>query len=147
MWSRFTATTAERFFRIDRALEPAHYVTDIASQDLFIVDPDLHTSFLAPTIVYGSDGDDVTAAVPVPAAGSPWPARGTSPPPHLSLTAANGTAANNSIHYGRYDYKRLCEKELVCQLKKFITKSVSKFVFAQRSLQPKLPRRRYYSVS
>jgi len=112
VWSALTATTAERFFRIDRALEPAHYVTDIASQDLFIVDPDLHTSFLAPTIVYGSDGDEVTTAVAVPAAGSPWLARGTSPPPHLSLSAANGTADNNSIHYGRYDNNSCVKKSL-----------------------------------
>ena len=82
------ATTAERFFRIDRALEPAHYVADIASHDLYIVDPDLHTSFLAPTIVYGSDGDDA----PVSA----------SPPPHLSLTATNGTADADDVHYGGY---------------------------------------------
>jgi len=96
---RWTATTAERFFRIDRALESVHYVTDIASHDLYIVDPDLHTSFLAPTIVYGSDGDDLpTATVAV---GSPW-LRGTSPPTHLSLTATNGTEDGNSIHYRRY---------------------------------------------
>ena len=88
VWCWLTATTAERFFRIDRALEPAHYVTDIASHDLYIVDPDLHTSFLAPTIVYGSDGDDVPATASLPS--------------RLTLSAANGTANNDDIHYGGY---------------------------------------------
>lgn len=37
------ATTAERFFRIDRALEQLHYVSDICSSDLYIVDPDFQT--------------------------------------------------------------------------------------------------------
>jgi len=78
-----SATTAERFFRIDRALEPAHYVTDIASQDLYIVDPDLQTSFLAAlTIIYASDGDELP------------------PPSHLAATAAtNGTTDNDQLHY------------------------------------------------
>jgi len=98
--ARLTATTAERFFRIDRALEPAHYVTDIASHDLdlYIVDPDLQTSFLAPAIVYDGAGEDALAA----AAGSPW-LRGISRSPHLPLTAANGTADGDDIHYARYD--------------------------------------------
>jgi len=104
VWPRLTATTAERFFRIDRALEPAHYVTDIAAHDLYIVDPDLHTSFLAPTIIYCSDGDDV----PPPAA-SPW-LQGTSQPAHFSVTATNGTADSNDIHYRRYN------KQIVYQL-------------------------------
>ena len=41
-----TATTAERFFRIDRAQEHLHYVTDISSEDLYILDPELRTSFM-----------------------------------------------------------------------------------------------------
>ena len=32
-----TATTAERFFRIDQAHEHLHYATDIFSEELFIV--------------------------------------------------------------------------------------------------------------
>jgi len=80
------ATTAERFFRIDRALEVAHYVTDIASHDLFIVDPDLQTCFVAPTIIYGSDGDD----------GSQW-LHAASPPAELLVNAAANSA--DHIHY------------------------------------------------
>jgi len=103
VWSWLTATTAERFFRIDRALEPAHYVTDIAgSHDLFIVDPDLQTSFLAPTIVRAGDRDDVAPPAAAVVGSLPWP-RGTSPPSHLSLTAANGLADSDTIHYRRYD--------------------------------------------
>ncbi|XP_064629460.1 diacylglycerol kinase zeta-like isoform X4 [Lineus longissimus] len=36
-----SATTAERFFRIDRAQEHLHYITDISSEDLYILDPEL----------------------------------------------------------------------------------------------------------
>jgi diacylglycerol kinase (ATP) len=35
------ATTAERFFRIDRSQENLHYITDISSEDLYILDPDM----------------------------------------------------------------------------------------------------------
>ncbi|CAG0909708.1 unnamed protein product, partial [Cyprideis torosa] len=40
-WSFLDSCTAERFFRIDRAQEHLHYVTDISGDDLFILDPDL----------------------------------------------------------------------------------------------------------
>lgn len=36
-----SATTAERFFRIDRSQENLHYITDISSEDLFILDPEM----------------------------------------------------------------------------------------------------------
>jgi len=106
-----TATTAERFFRIDRALEPVHYVADISSHDLYIVDPDLHTSFLAPTIVYGSsDGDDLPVSAVVGGFAA-WPRGGaSSSPPHFSLTAAaNGAADGDDIPYKRYDTADLFE--------------------------------------
>ncbi|KAI0232726.1 Diacylglycerol kinase zeta [Lamellibrachia satsuma] len=45
-WCFVDSTTAERFFRIDRAQENIHYVTDITSEDLYILDTDLHVSFL-----------------------------------------------------------------------------------------------------
>lgn len=35
-----TGCTAERFFRIDRAQEHLHYVTDIAMDTIFLLDPD-----------------------------------------------------------------------------------------------------------
>lgn len=41
-----SATTAERFFRIDRGQEHLHYVTDISSEDLYILDPDILVSFM-----------------------------------------------------------------------------------------------------
>ncbi|KAK2182210.1 hypothetical protein NP493_363g02002 [Ridgeia piscesae] len=45
-WCFVDSTTAERFFRIDRAQENIHYVTDITSEDLYILDTDLKGSFL-----------------------------------------------------------------------------------------------------
>ena len=39
-----SATTAERFFRIDRSQENLHYITDISSEDLYILDPDFISS-------------------------------------------------------------------------------------------------------
>ncbi|XP_037074296.1 eye-specific diacylglycerol kinase-like [Pollicipes pollicipes] len=38
-WCFVDSCTAERFFRIDRAQEHLHFVTDISSEDLFILDP------------------------------------------------------------------------------------------------------------
>ena len=38
----FAATTAERFFRIDQAQEHLHYATDIFSDELFIVYPEVN---------------------------------------------------------------------------------------------------------
>ncbi|XP_056014781.1 diacylglycerol kinase zeta-like isoform X17 [Ostrea edulis] len=40
-WCFLDSTTAERFFRIDRAQEQLHYITDISSEDLYILDPDM----------------------------------------------------------------------------------------------------------
>ncbi|XP_076466864.1 diacylglycerol kinase zeta-like [Babylonia areolata] len=40
-WSFLDSTTAERFFRIDRSQESLHYITDISSEDLYILDPEL----------------------------------------------------------------------------------------------------------
>ncbi|GAB1605773.1 diacylglycerol kinase zeta-like [Argonauta hians] len=37
-WCFLDSTTAERFFRIDKAQEHLHYITDISSEDLFILD-------------------------------------------------------------------------------------------------------------
>lgn len=36
----FSATTADRFFRIDRSQEHLHYITDISSDDLYVLDPE-----------------------------------------------------------------------------------------------------------
>ncbi|KAL5010955.1 hypothetical protein ScPMuIL_013260 [Solemya velum] len=43
-WCFLDSTTAERFFRIDRLQENLHYITDISSEDLYILDPDLVTT-------------------------------------------------------------------------------------------------------
>ncbi|KAK3097959.1 hypothetical protein FSP39_014847 [Pinctada imbricata] len=42
-WCFLDSTTAERFFRIDRAQENLHYITDISSEDLYILDPDMQS--------------------------------------------------------------------------------------------------------
>lgn len=38
-----TACTAERFFRVDRAQENLHYLTDIATDSMYILDQELMT--------------------------------------------------------------------------------------------------------
>lgn len=38
--NRFLACTAERFFRIDRAQEQLHYVTDVAVEAVYILEED-----------------------------------------------------------------------------------------------------------
>ncbi|KAK4320556.1 hypothetical protein Pmani_008562, partial [Petrolisthes manimaculis] len=40
-WCFLDSCTAERFFRIDRAQEHLHYVTDICTEDIFLLDPEL----------------------------------------------------------------------------------------------------------
>jgi hypothetical protein len=55
-----TATTAERFFRIDRAQEHLHYVTDISSEDLYILDPELQVSFVEAKVNSDLSGNAVS---------------------------------------------------------------------------------------
>ena len=50
----FEAVTTKWFFRISYAHEHSHYVSDIASDDVYILDPDLHVSFLQ----HNSDQDE-----------------------------------------------------------------------------------------
>lgn len=38
---KFLACTAERFFRVDRAQENLHFLTDIATDSIFILDQEL----------------------------------------------------------------------------------------------------------
>ncbi|XP_072527137.1 diacylglycerol kinase zeta isoform X6 [Salminus brasiliensis] len=40
-WCFLDSTTADRFYRIDRAQEHLHYVTEISQDELFILDPEL----------------------------------------------------------------------------------------------------------
>lgn len=40
-WCFLDSCTAERFFRIDHAQEHLHYVTDICTEDLFVLDPEI----------------------------------------------------------------------------------------------------------
>lgn len=51
----FVACTAERFFRIDRAQEHLHYLTDIATETMYILDQELMTLPQTP------DGEEVMA--------------------------------------------------------------------------------------
>ncbi|XP_069131451.1 diacylglycerol kinase zeta-like isoform X1 [Argopecten irradians] len=55
-WCFLDSTTAERFFRIDRTQEHLHYITDISSEDLYILDPDLQSMHLAPSKDNGCEG-------------------------------------------------------------------------------------------
>ncbi|XP_078540524.1 diacylglycerol kinase zeta isoform X4 [Lissotriton helveticus] len=40
-WCFLDSTTADRFYRIDRAQEYQHFVTDISQEELFVLDPEL----------------------------------------------------------------------------------------------------------
>uniref|UniRef100_A0A1I8JHJ4 Diacylglycerol kinase n=1 Tax=Macrostomum lignano TaxID=282301 RepID=A0A1I8JHJ4_9PLAT len=42
-WVFLDSTTAERFFRIDKQQESLHFITDISSEDLYVLDPELIT--------------------------------------------------------------------------------------------------------
>lgn len=52
------ACTAERFFRIDRSQETLHYLTDIASDTMYILDQEVMTLPQTPD----GDGDDVAVS-------------------------------------------------------------------------------------
>lgn len=67
----FAATTAERFFRIDRALEQLHYVTDICNGDLFIVAPDSHTVSYLQQLIPSQPPDDLVASTSLVQSHSP----------------------------------------------------------------------------
>ncbi|XP_059141067.1 diacylglycerol kinase zeta-like [Physella acuta] len=47
-WCFLDSTTAERFFPIDKAQESLHYITDISSEDLYVLDPDMPPAYLRP---------------------------------------------------------------------------------------------------
>ncbi|ESO87278.1 hypothetical protein LOTGIDRAFT_107128, partial [Lottia gigantea] len=55
-WCFLDSTTAERFFRIDKAQEHLHYITDISSEDLYILDPDLVTVSRSSTFLKVENG-------------------------------------------------------------------------------------------
>ncbi|CAG5120054.1 unnamed protein product, partial [Candidula unifasciata] len=52
-WCFLDSTTAERFFRIDKAQESLHYISDISSEDLYVLDAELTpaSSFLRPEFI------------------------------------------------------------------------------------------------
>ncbi|XP_012941356.1 diacylglycerol kinase zeta [Aplysia californica] len=54
-WCFLDSTTAERFFRIDKAQESLHYITDISSEDLYVLDPEMAPAspYLRPDVTNG----------------------------------------------------------------------------------------------
>ncbi|XP_041452714.1 diacylglycerol kinase zeta-like isoform X1 [Lytechinus variegatus] len=57
-WCFLDSTTADRFFRIDRLQEHLHYITDISSDDLYVLDPErTKPSSLSPESKSGSMPD------------------------------------------------------------------------------------------
>ncbi|XP_062846053.1 diacylglycerol kinase zeta isoform X4 [Trichomycterus rosablanca] len=48
-WCFLDSTTADRFYRIDRAQEHLHYVTEISQEELFVLDPELVVTQCAST--------------------------------------------------------------------------------------------------
>uniref|UniRef100_A0A3B3RH61 Diacylglycerol kinase n=1 Tax=Paramormyrops kingsleyae TaxID=1676925 RepID=A0A3B3RH61_9TELE len=62
----FAATTADRFYRIDRAQEHLNYVTDLSQDELFILDPDLISSQW-PILLHGVPLSPAPLSAPAPA--------------------------------------------------------------------------------
>ncbi|KAL8621863.1 hypothetical protein ACOMHN_046067 [Nucella lapillus] len=78
-WSFLDSTTAERFFRIDRSQESLHYITDISSEDLYILDPELSSRLQStlgvtgPILTLDGHGDLTPSAFSVRSLLSPSP--------------------------------------------------------------------------
>uniref|UniRef100_A0A3P9ALG1 Diacylglycerol kinase n=1 Tax=Esox lucius TaxID=8010 RepID=A0A3P9ALG1_ESOLU len=70
-WCFLDSTTADRFYRIDRAQEHLNYVTEISQDELFILDPELvvtetvSTSPGMPDLVDSSDTRNPTSSSPL----------------------------------------------------------------------------------
>lgn len=62
LWNLITATTAERFFRIDKAQESLHYITDISSEDLYVLDSEMPSasSYLRPEFIATNEQREFT---------------------------------------------------------------------------------------
>ncbi|XP_074811460.1 diacylglycerol kinase zeta isoform X3 [Natator depressus] len=87
-WCFLDSTTADRFYRIDRAQEHLNYVTEISQDELFVLDPELvitHTVGTSPAI------PDLVDLSSTPTGHHfAFPSSSSSPPPSPALSSEAG---------------------------------------------------------
>ncbi|XP_036399951.1 diacylglycerol kinase zeta-like isoform X2 [Megalops cyprinoides] len=79
-WCFLDSTTADRFYRIDRAQEHLHYVTEISQDELFILDPELVVTETVSTSPGMPDLVDSSGEAPAAARQFAFPSSSSSPP-------------------------------------------------------------------
>ncbi|XP_035642550.1 diacylglycerol kinase zeta-like isoform X15 [Oncorhynchus keta] len=80
-WCFLDSTTADRFYRIDRAQEHLNYVTEISQDELFILDPELVVTETVSTSPGMPDLVDSSGEFPEASPKFGFPSSSSSPPP------------------------------------------------------------------
>ncbi|XP_029622870.1 diacylglycerol kinase zeta isoform X3 [Salmo trutta] len=80
-WCFLDSTTADRFYRIDRAQEHLNYVTEISQDELFILDPELVITETVSTSPGMPDLVDSSGELPEASSKFAFPSSSSSPPP------------------------------------------------------------------
>ncbi|XP_064831584.1 diacylglycerol kinase zeta-like isoform X7 [Oncorhynchus masou masou] len=80
-WCFLDSTTADRFYRIDRAQEHLNYVTEISQDELFILDPELVVMETVSTSPGMPDLVDSSGEFPEASPKFGFPSSSSSPPP------------------------------------------------------------------
>ncbi|XP_038825232.1 diacylglycerol kinase zeta-like isoform X1 [Salvelinus namaycush] len=80
-WCFLDSTTADRFYRIDRAQEHLNYVTEISQDELFILDPELVITETVSTSPGMPDLVDSSGEFPEASSKFAFPSSSSSPPP------------------------------------------------------------------
>ncbi|XP_031686572.1 diacylglycerol kinase zeta-like isoform X17 [Oncorhynchus kisutch] len=80
-WCFLDSTTADRFYRIDRAQEHLNYVTEISQDELFILDPELVVTETVSTSPGMPDLVDSSGEFPEASSKFAFPSSSSSPPP------------------------------------------------------------------
>ncbi|KAL2088762.1 hypothetical protein ACEWY4_015661 [Coilia grayii] len=80
-WCFLDSTTADRFYRIDRAQEHLNYVTEISQDELFILDPELVVTETVSTSPGVPDLVDSSGEFTASSREFAFPSSSTSPPP------------------------------------------------------------------
>ncbi|XP_030650131.1 diacylglycerol kinase zeta isoform X1 [Chanos chanos] len=79
-WCFLDSTTADRFYRIDRAQEHLNYVTEISQDELFILDPELVVTETVSTSPGMPDLVDTSGELPTSSRKFAFPSSSSSPP-------------------------------------------------------------------
>ncbi|XP_048886154.1 diacylglycerol kinase zeta-like isoform X3 [Brienomyrus brachyistius] len=93
-WCFLDSTTADRFYRIDRAQEHLNYVTDLSQDELFILDPELVVKETVGTSPGMPHLVDSSGECPDGSAQFAFPA--SSPPPSSSAPRSDSPAFTNT---------------------------------------------------